>query len=142
LWPAPHAARALGRRWAEAHPCARRQGTKTQLDSGDEAPAAAPAAAAAEDAPAAEASAEARPALQQAAAPEPGLSAARVRKLARRALRAAPGGALKPRRLLRRVAAAGAGGLSLDALLAAVAGGGRLAMVGGRVVLGGAPAPA
>ncbi len=45
-----------------------------------------------------------------------------------------------PCRLLRRVAAAGAGGLSLDALLAAVAGGGRLALVGGRVVLGGAPA--
>lgn len=66
---------------------------------------------------------------------EPACSAARLRKLVRKALRAAPRERLKPANLLRRVTAAGAGGVTLDALLAAVNGSAKLALVDGRVVL-------
>lgn len=79
--------------------------------------------------------------LQQAAAQAggcdgpAGVSAARVRKLARKALRAAPGARLKARKLLRAVAAAGAAGLTLDALLGAVRGCTKLEVSGKYVAL-------
>ncbi|KAK9821125.1 hypothetical protein WJX81_002607 [Elliptochloris bilobata] len=116
---------------------ARWQGTKTRLDNDDE-EASSPRAvdvsgseAAAESPTAPPADAQVAPANGSAAT----ISAARVRKLARAALRAAPGAGLKPRKLQRRVVAAGAAGLALDALLAAVAGCARISMVDGRMVL-------
>lgn len=117
------------------------QGTKKRLSSDDdeEGPSA-PAAGGSACRPEASSVVAAAPARARAAADGSGsgaVSAARVRKLARAALRAAPGARLKPRKLLRRVAAAGAPGLALEALLAAVAGCARLALADGRVVLAG-----
>ena len=113
------------------------QGTKKRLSSDDEEEPIAPAANGSTCCSDAHAPA-AQPARAQAAGNGLGaVSAAHVRKLARAALRAAPGAGLKPRKLLRRVAAAGAPGLALDALLVAVAGCARLALVDGRVVLAG-----